>query len=162
MKSYRLTYVGEKCEARIRFQGDPKQLECVRQATALLRQAGVYFPASDYGKGIDWFVEAERSPLKSSGSLQVFFVGSWQASENYYARFRQLPSRGEDVGHRGDWGGSTLPAIRPNSPGMFGRIRSACCIWLVRHLLRLEYSGMPMLKKSSHWLLETLGFYSLP
>ena len=136
MRSYRLMRVGEKCEVRIRFCGNPKQLERVRKATALLSQVGFYFPVCNSEE-----------------------VGSWQASETYYARFRQLPSRGGDVGHRGNWGGSTLPAIRPNSPGLFGRIKSACCVWLVRHLIHLEYSRMSMLKKSSRWLLEKLAFH---
>ena len=159
MRSYRLMRVGEKCEVRSRFCGNPKQLERVRKATALLSQVGFYFPVCNSEEGIDWFIEAESSPLRSSGSLEVFFVGSWQASETSYARFRQLPSRGGDVGHRGNWGGSTLPAIRPNSPGLFGRIKSACCVWLVRHLIHLEYSRMSMLKKSSRWLLEKLAFH---
>lgn len=153
MRFYRLMRVGEKCEVRIRFRGNPKQLECVRKARGLLRDAGCEFSVCDCKEGIDWFIEAERSPLRSSGSLEVFFVGSWQASEAYYARFRQLPSRGGDVGHRGDWGGSTLPAIRPNSPGLFGRIKSACCVWLVRHLIHLEYSRMPIVRKIAHWLM---------
>lgn len=151
MRSYRLMRVGEKCEVRIRFRGNPKQLECVRKARGLLREAGCEFSVCNCKEGIDWFIEAEESPV-GFGSLEVFFVGNWQASEKYHARFMRIPNRG-DPGPRGDWGYcSTLPAIRPNSPWLFGRIKSACCIWFVRHLIHLEYSRIPIVRKIAHWL----------